>query len=245
MAQRSNKPKASALKQFREFACHDRREITGDGAPHFFGWTNLNGHGFPGGGVAVTPAQCMSNAVLRRCTGEGAVNEVAHHRMPHRSSVSSDLVGATRLDGPFHQRGAAVHGPTSRAKHLERGTAWFVVDGESATACGREANSAAPTVVLLDHGRPLGLKSRHHFRTPSHQHRPPRAVIQPVHRFGAFWKRWAARQEGAEVLAPAPVGGHSSRLQHDGMVVVKMQYVENAVQDGGGVALNVGIKRSF
>lgn len=70
-------------------------------------------------------------------------------------------------------------------------------------------------------------------------------MIQPVHRFGAFWKRWAARQERAEVLASTAVGGHSSCLQHDCVVVVKMQYVENAVQNGGGVALNVGINRSF
>lgn len=245
MAQRSNKPKASALKQFREFACHDRREITGDGAPHFFGWPHLAGHGLAGGGVAVTELSACQMQSGAGVQGRGAIDHVAHHRVSHRSSVPSDLVGATRLDGPLHQRCGAVHGPTSRAKHLERGTAWFVVDGESATACGREADSAAPTVVLLDHGRPLGLKSRHHFRTPSHQHRPPRAVIQPVHRFGAFWKLWAACHKGAEVVPSTAVGGHSSCLQHDGMVVVKMQYVENAVQDGGGVALNVGIKRSF
>ena len=66
-----------------------------------------------------------------------------------------------------------------------------------------------------------------------------------MQRIGTFWKFWALCQKGAKVVPSAAVGGHSSCLQYDCMVVVKMQYVENTVQDGGGVALNVGIKRSF
>ena len=232
MAQRSNKPKASALKQFREFACHDRREITGDGAPHFFGRTNLNRHGFPSEGVAVVQPCARQMQSCAGVQGRCAVNEVAHHRMPHGRCVSSDLVGASRFNGPFHQRGPSVNGPASGAKHLEGRLAWFAVDGASTSAGDGEVLSGAPAVVGFDHGRPLGLKSRHHFRAPSHQHRPPRAVVQPVHRFGAFWKRWAARQERAEVLAPAPVCRHASFLQHDRVVVVLVQYV-NVLKHGG------------
>ena len=243
--QRSNNPKASALKQLREFACGQGGEVVGDGASHFFGWPHLAGHGLAGGGVVVTEFSACQMQPGTGVKGRGAIDHVAHHRVSHRRSVPSDLVGATSLDGPLHQRCGAVHCPTSRAKHLERGTAWFAVDGESATASGREANSAAPTVVRLDHGWPLCLKGRPHFRAPSHQHRPSGSVVQPMQRIGTFWKFWALCQKGAEVVPSATVGGHSSCLQHDSMVVVKMQYVENTVQDGGGVALNVGIKRSF
>ena len=51
--------------------------------------------------------------------------------------------------------------------------------------------------------------------------------------FGALWKRCAASQKGAEVVPSLAVGGHPSRLQHNGMVVVLVQYVKNMVHDGG------------
>ena len=102
---RSNKPQPSALKQRREFAGANCGEIAGDRAPHFFGRTDLNRHGFSGRGGG-SPTGCRSSAVLRRCTGRCAVDEVAHNRVPHGCGMSSDLVGASRLDGPFHQRGA-------------------------------------------------------------------------------------------------------------------------------------------
>jgi hypothetical protein len=50
--------------------------------------------------------------------------------------------------------------------------------------------------------------------------------------FGALWKRCAASQKGAEVVPSLAVGGHPSRLQHNGMVVVLVQYVSNMVHDG-------------
>ena len=229
MAQRSNKPQASALKQFCEFASDDLVKIARDGTPHFFGRTDLNRHGFSSDGVAVFQlgaGQVQSCACVQ---GRGAVDEVAHHGVPHGCGVSSDLVGASCLDGPFHQRGAAMHSPTSGAQHAERRSTWFAVDGKSATSRFRELVSNHPAVVRLDHAGPLRLEGRHHFRAPSHHHGPSGSVVQPMHRFGTFWKCCATRQTGAEVLPSSPVGGHPGLFQHDCMGVVLMQYVQGLV----------------
>ena len=51
-------------------------------------------------------------------------------------------------------------------------------------------------------------------------------MVQPMHGLGSWWKRCGACQECAEILPPAPVGGHPGLFQHDRVVVVLMQYAE-------------------
>ena len=230
MAQRSNKPQASALKQFSEFARGHRGEVAEDGAPHFFGRMHLDFHGPVGDGVVVVQPRARQMQSCACVQGRCAVNEVAHHRMPHGRGMSPDLMGASCLDGPFHQHRTPVHGPAAAAKHLERRTAGLPVDGKPAPAGGREAIPAAPAVVRFHDGRPLCLKGGHGHGAPSHEHGSSGSVVQPMHRFGTIRKLCAACQECTEVLPPAPVDGRPGFFQHDCMVVVLVHDVEHVGQ---------------
>ena len=195
MAQRSNKPQASALEQRREFAGANCGEIAGDRAPHFFGRSDLNCHGFSGRWVAIVQLGAGQVQSCAGVQGRGAIHEVAHHGVPHGCGMAPDLMGASCLDGPFHQRGAAVHSPASGAQHAERRTAWFAVDGKSASACGRKVMPTAPAVVRFHNGRPLGLEGGHGSRIPCHEHRSAGSMVQPMHGLGSWRKRFGACQE--------------------------------------------------
>jgi hypothetical protein len=58
-------------------------------------------------------------------------------------------------------------------------------------------------------------------------------MVQPMHRLRTFLKPFAACQECAEVLPPAPVGGDPGLFQHDRVVVVLVHDVKHVGQIEG------------
>ncbi len=220
----------SALKELGEFARDEGGEGTWHHTLHFLRWAHLHGQGFTGDGVAVVQLSARQMQPRARVDGGCAVHGVAHNGVSHGRGVASYLVCPSCLYGPFHQGCLPVNGPVSDAEHPELRAAGFAINGETTLAGIGKLISADPAVVGLGDERPLRLEGLKDFRVPSHKDGATGPVIQTVERFGAFGQLSAASQQCTEVVPPASVGRQPSRLEHDRMVLVTMQYVQLLIQ---------------
>lgn len=157
--------------------------------------------------------------------GRHTVYEIPHDGVAECRSVSSDLMGATRLKGPLHEGSLAMHSPRPRAKAFEGGLTGLSFKWEGRNSgCGFPF-ACMPGMVGLGELGPLGLKPFLRCLCSRKHDGPTRPVIQAMNRLPRTARRKAhvsVDLSAERVFSPA-VHGHSCRFQHHGVVYVMVE----------------------
>ena len=150
------------------------------GALHFLGRCDANAQWIPCDGVG--PSQvCAGQMESMPCVDvRRAIHRVTNDGVPQRRRMPADLVSASRLKGPFHQGGCAMHPPCPRAKAFEGGLAWFPVQWKCRhPGCGQPF-SRMPSMIDFGEKRPMCLQRCLCGMRFCEHHRAPRAIVQTV-----------------------------------------------------------------
>lgn len=157
--------------------------------------------------------------------GRHAVHGIPHDGVAECRSVSSDLMGATRLKGPLYEGSLAMHSPRPRAKAFEGGLTGLSFKREGRdSGCGFPF-ARMPGMVSLGELGPLGLKRFLRCWCSRKHDGPTRPVIQTMNRLPrtACRKAHVSVDFSAKRVFPSAMHGHPCRFQHHGVVCVMVE----------------------
>ena len=110
----------------------------------------------------------------------GCVGGVTDNGVSQGSCVTSDLVGATCVDAPFHEGCHLVDGPSTVPEHLKARGGELSFDGHGAPATFCHQVATEPCVVRLGEAGPKGLTRRCHVCSGGDHQGALGAMVQPM-----------------------------------------------------------------